>query len=350
MGFRGCVWFRIGAMESEQIEALKAVVQKLQEDPTLCYQPDMVFFKEFLLSWNAKIPQASFKPKKIPTPTEEEKKEEKKKEDEEEEEEEEEEEVEVELEAEDDPDRLQQDPEPFPAKGPPGETEFSDEQWDKQGELKQSAVEALEDGDLEKATELYTQAITMGNPTAMMYAKRAEFLMKLKRPCACISDCNAAIDINPDSGKAFRIRGKAHRCLGKWEEAHSDLSKAQMLDYDDGVLDVVAYVNERWKKISEKKTQQRLRSERIAKKKREQEKKKAREEAQKRYEEQKKAEEGFPGGFPGSFPGGMGGIGGGMGGMGMPAGMDPAMLQALMSDPELMQALSNPKFLTAMQD
>merc|ERR1712137_880011 len=42
--------------------------------------------------------------------------------------------------------------------------------------------------------------------------------------------------------------------------------------------------------------------------------------------------------------------GGGMGGMGMPAGMDPAMLQALMSDPELMQALSNPKFLAAMQD
>merc|ERR1719240_694231 len=184
----------------------------------------------------------------------------------------------------------------------------------------------------------------------MMYAKRAAFLLKLKRPCACISDCNAAIDINPDSAKAYRSRGKAHRYLGKWEEAHADLSKAQMLDFDDAVLDVVALVNERWKKINDRGTQQRLRSERIAKKKKEQEKKKAREEAQRRYEEQKKAEESFGGGFPGCFPGGMGGMGGGMGGMGMPAGMDPAMLQALMSDPELMQALSNPKFLTAMQD
>merc|ERR1719329_288083 len=49
------------------------------------------------------------------------------------------------------------------------------------------------------------------------------------------------------------------------------------------------------------------------------------------------------------MPGGMGGMPGGMGG-GMPGGMDPAFLQGLMSDPELMQAFQNPKFMTAMQD
>merc|ERR1719343_1783174 len=34
----------------------------------------------------------------------------------------------------------------------------------------------------------------------------------------------------------------------------------------------------------------------------------------------------------------------------MPGGIDPSMLQGLMSDPELMQAFSNPKFAAAMQD
>mmetsp|Transcript_141454 Transcript_141454/g.451755 ORF Transcript_141454/g.451755 Transcript_141454/m.451755 type:complete len:112 (+) Transcript_141454:1-336(+) len=40
-----------------------------------------------------------------------------------------------------------------------------------------------------------------------------------------------------------------------------------------------------------------------------------------------------------------------MGGMGgMPGGIDPSMLSGLMSDPELMQAFSNPKMMAAMQD
>merc|ERR1740139_1297467 len=47
----------------------------------------------------------------------------------------------------------------------------------------------------------------------------------------------------------------------------------------------------------------------------------------------------------------MGGMPGGMGGMGgMPGGMDPNMLNKLMSDPELMAAFQNPKMAAAMQD
>merc|ERR1719148_43750 len=53
------------------------------------------------------------------------------------------------------------------------------------------------------------------------------------------------------------------------------------------------------------------------------------------------------GGMPG-MPGGMGGMPGGMGGM--PGGIDPSLLQGLMSDPELMQAFSNPKVAAAMQE
>ena len=37
-----------------------------------------------------------------------------------------------------------------------------------------------------------------------LYANRAECLLKLKRPLAAIADCNAAVEINPDSARALR--------------------------------------------------------------------------------------------------------------------------------------------------
>ena len=36
---------------------------------------------------------------------------------------------------------------------------------------------------------------------------------------ACILDCDAAVKINPNSAKAFKIRGRAHALLGHWENA-----------------------------------------------------------------------------------------------------------------------------------
>merc|ERR1719265_2482146 len=131
----------------------------------------------------------------------------------------------------------------------------------------------------------------------MMYAKRAEMLLKARRPCAAIEDCNAAIEINPDSAKAFRTRGKAARRLGRWEDAHNDLAIAQKLDYDDEAEDVKKFVDKKYKKIQERKTRQRLRDE----KRRVKELKKAKEEAKRVYEQQKKDEEARKasgGGFP----------------------------------------------------
>jgi suppressor of tumorigenicity protein 13 len=275
----------------------------------------------------------------------------------EEEEEEEDEPEEPEEPEEEDPERLPEDPEPYPDQGPPGELELTDEQMDAQGAAKQAAVEAMEDGDMAKALEKYTEAIKIGNASAMLITKRAELLLKMKRPNACIADCTAAILVNPDSGKAYRTRGKAHRRLGHWKEAHEDIAMGQKLDFDDDLMDIQKFVDEKWKKIAERETRRRLREERIAKKKKEADMKRRKAEAQKAYEEAKAAESagGYPGGFPGGFPG-MGGMGGfpGMGGMGgmpgMPAGMDPSMLSGLLSDPELMAAFSNPKMAAAMQD
>ena len=69
---------------------------------------------------------------------------------------------------EDDPERLPEDAEPFPEKAPPGEIELTDEQMDKMGEIKQQAIDALEDGDLQKALDKYTEVVKMGNPSAML--------------------------------------------------------------------------------------------------------------------------------------------------------------------------------------
>merc|ERR1711972_891725 len=90
-----------------------------------------------------------------------------------------------------------------------------------------------------------------------------------------------------DSGKAYRIRGKAHRKLGHWEDAHKDLSMGQKLDYDDDMVDVQKFVAEKWKKIHERQTKKRIREEAIAKKKKEKEIKRRRVAAQKAYDEQK---------------------------------------------------------------
>mmetsp|Transcript_39402 Transcript_39402/g.112478 ORF Transcript_39402/g.112478 Transcript_39402/m.112478 type:complete len:449 (+) Transcript_39402:58-1404(+) len=359
-----------------ELKALEAAVEKLKGDPTLIYTPDLAFFKEFLMACGAKIPDAP--PKKANCEQscchEEPKAKEKAKPAAKEpeppvEEEEPDEPEEPEEPEEEDPDRLPEDSPPFPEQGPAGEIELTDEQMDAQGAAKQAAVEALEDGKLEEALQKYTEAIKIGNVSAMMYAKRAELLLKLKRPNACIADCTAAIGVNPDSGKAYRIRGKAHRRLGHWEDAHKDLSMGQKLDFDDDTIDIQKLVADKFKKISERQTRIRLREERIAKKRKEADYKRRKAEAHRAYEEAKKAEAedqggfgGFPGGMPGGFPGGFPGMPGGMpggfpgmpggmGGMGgMPGGLDPSMLQGLLSDPDLMAAFQNPKIAQAMQD
>eukprot|EP00930_Biecheleria_cincta_P008058 TRINITY_DN109400_c0_g1_i1.p1 TRINITY_DN109400_c0_g1~~TRINITY_DN109400_c0_g1_i1.p1 ORF type:complete len:421 (-),score=121.11 TRINITY_DN109400_c0_g1_i1:54-1283(-) len=328
----------VDALEAQSIESLVAA---LKEDPSLIYDPKVTFFKEYLQSFGATLPAVGKeKPKTEAAPPAAS----------EEEEEEEEEAEEPEEPEEEDPERLPEDAEPYPEKGPAGEQELSDAQLDKQGELKQAAAEALEDGDLQKALEKYTEAIKIGNVSAMMYAKRAEILLKLKRPCACIADCTSALEINPDSGKAYRVRGKANRRLGRWEAAHEDLSTGQRLDFDDETIDMQKFVEAKFKKIAERKNRQRLRTERIEKKRKEKEIKRRREAAQKAHAEAQQREESSGGGFPGmgGFPGGFPGMPGGM--PQMPPGFDPSMLSGLMNDPELMKAFSDPKMAAAMKD
>ncbi|CAE8611443.1 unnamed protein product [Polarella glacialis] len=127
--------------------------------------------------------------------------------------------------------------------------ELGNAEMEQQGELKQQANDALEDGNLEVAVAKLTEAIGLGGVFAMMVAKRAEVLMKQKRYRAVVADATLALSLNPDSGKAYRFRGKARRFLGDYDGSSSDLSQAQDIDYDDGVADLHQYVQKRVEKL-----------------------------------------------------------------------------------------------------
>jgi suppressor of tumorigenicity protein 13 len=53
-------------------------------------------------------------------------------------------------------------------------------------------------------------------------------------------DCICALELNPDSAKALKVRGKL-RCnhLEDWHGALSDLSQAQTIDFDPDLVETL---------------------------------------------------------------------------------------------------------------
>uniref|UniRef100_A0A914W2W8 Hsc70-interacting protein n=1 Tax=Plectus sambesii TaxID=2011161 RepID=A0A914W2W8_9BILA len=109
----------------------------------------------------------------------------------------------------------------------------TEEQQDQADEKKSAAIAAFNDGNMEDAVKLFTEAIELNPGSAILHAKRANALLKLKKPVNAIRDCDKAISLNPDSAQGYKFRGRAHRLLGEWVEAHKDLATACKLDYDD---------------------------------------------------------------------------------------------------------------------
>lgn len=73
------------------------------------------------------------------------------------------------------------------------------------GTAKEQANEAKGSGNYELAVQKFTEAMKLGQVSALTLANRAECLLKLRRPLAAVSDCSAAIVLNPDSAKALRL-------------------------------------------------------------------------------------------------------------------------------------------------
>merc|ERR1711862_1060684 len=145
-------------------------------------------------------------------------------------------------------------------------------------DLKMQASDFKSSGKLEEALEKYTAAILAAQPSALLYANRADVLLKLKRAKHAVRDCDEALKINPDSAKALRIRGVAKKELEMYEEALKDLSQAQAVDYDDSVVEHLKVCMEKHKELEKKKADERNKEEERLRKKAE-EIKKAREEA-----------------------------------------------------------------------
>ena len=115
--------------------------------------------------------------------------------------------------------------------------------------LRHKAHEAAERGDLAHALALLSEAVNVGTDLSLMYTRRAEILLKLRRPVAAIRDADVALKVNPNLGRAFRVRGLAHRALQRWPEAHVDLAQAQMIDYDETVVSEHRHVDQVFAKI-----------------------------------------------------------------------------------------------------
>jgi len=228
----------------------------------------------------------------------------------------------------------------------------SGDDFDKAADLKMEASDLKGAGNYAGAVEKYTEAILAAEPSPLVYANRADCLLRLNRPRAAVRDCDAALAINPDSAKALRIRGRARKALGEYEGSLKDLSASQTIDFDETAALDLKFVTE--KHVEMEKEQASKRVEEEAKlKKRAEEIKKAQEEAKAEAQRERQQREsarsstgGMPGGMPGgSMPGGMGGMPGGS----MPGGM-AGMMGAMMSDPEIAAGLKNPKVMQAFSE
>ena len=316
-------------------EELKAFIGLVEKNPQVLYHPELAFFKSFLEHFGAKIPeQEKPKPKPEPEPKKQEAPEEKKETemkdaDEEKEEEEEPEEPEQ-------PDDELMTPDTNFEELPLGDEkkEVSDDDRSAAGEAKMKAVAAQNEGKLDEALKLFTESIEKNPTSSLTYGSRAALLLKMKRPNAAIRDCNRALQMNPESAKALKVRGKAYRYIGEYEKAKKDLQAGNKIDFDDDSFAMQKFLEDRLrgKERRELARAAREREREAARKQREFEERKRKWEEQRRREqeeeerEERERQQQQQGGMPGM---------GGMGGM-------PAGINEIFSDPEVMAAMQDP--------
>eukprot|EP00804_Cyclotella_cryptica_P024012 CCRYP_020053-RB/>CCRYP_020053-RB protein AED:0.08 eAED:0.08 QI:109/1/1/1/1/1/4/951/349 len=109
----------------------------------------------------------------------------------------------------------------------------SNDDYDKATEAKMEATDLKSQGKYLESLEKFNEAILAAEPSALLLANRAHVLFQLERYDASVRDCDVALEKNPDSAKALRIRGECHLKLAKYHAALKDLSAAQTIDFDE---------------------------------------------------------------------------------------------------------------------
>jgi suppressor of tumorigenicity protein 13 len=184
------------------------------------------------------------------------------------------------------------------------------------------------------------------NPAkAVFFASRAEAFFKQKKPNAAIKDATRALELNPDQAKAYKVRGKAKRFLGQYQEGIQDLHTGQKLDWDEDTQAVIEGIKARVEVLTQRKREaerKRQEKELAERKRRVEAQRKAQEEARKRQAEEAEADDDDD--MPGMEDmGGMGGMGGGMGGL-------PPELLAALQDPSMQKLLQDPEVVGLFTD
>ena len=216
-----------------------------KQDPSVLHTEEMRFLREWVESMGGKIPPATHR-SKLEENTKEEKTVKKAEENiKTDEPSSEESDLEIDNEGVTDPDT--DAPQEMGAES----VEITEEMLDQANDKKVAATDALNEGERQKAIDLFTDAIKLNPRLAVLYGKRASVFIKLQKPNAAIRDCDRAIEINPDSAQPDKWRGKAHRLLGHWEEAAHDLALACKLDYDEDASAMLKEVQPRAQEIAE---------------------------------------------------------------------------------------------------
>nr|GEW69459.1 TPR repeat-containing thioredoxin TDX [Tanacetum cinerariifolium] len=229
-------------MDESSVKELKKFVERCQSDPSILHNPSLAFFKTFLQSLGAKIPPPSASGAENGHTFNDDI-------------------VESDLEL-DESDVVTPDNDP-PQKMGDLSVEVNDESRDLAQTLKHKAIDAITEGELYEAINHLTEAIMLNPSSAILYATRASVFVKLKKPNAAIRDADAALKINSDSAKGYKIRGMARAMLGLWEDSARDLGLASTLDYDDEISALLKKIEPNVNKIREhRRKYERLRKER----------------------------------------------------------------------------------------
>merc|ERR1712166_120391 len=247
------------------------------------------------------------------------------------------------------------DTEPFPTLPTFG----AEGDWEKAANFKQTAGEAAKNKDYNTAIEMYTKCLEC-QASGMTLTKRAVCLLEVTppRPNAAINDCNCALEQNPDSTKAMKVRGKAYRLLGEYVKAAADLRRGQSYDFDPASAELLKEVNAFASKIESNMNKKRIAMEEKEKAEKLAARKAAAAERHRAKEEAEAAKQahghGHGGGHGHSHGGqacdgdhGESAPSSGMPGA-MPAGMDMGAMMGLMQDPEIMACIQKPGVMQAM--
>ncbi|XP_004403668.1 PREDICTED: putative protein FAM10A4 [Odobenus rosmarus divergens] len=163
-------------MDPRKVSELRAFVKMCKQDPSVLHTEEMRFLREWVESMGGKIPPATHKTKSEDN-IKEEKTDNKKAEENIKTDEPSSEESDLEI---DNEGVIEPDTD-APQEMGDENVEITEEMMDQANDKKVAAIDALNDGELQKAIDLFTDAIKLNPRLAILYAKRASVFIKLQK-------------------------------------------------------------------------------------------------------------------------------------------------------------------------